>query len=84
MANTINPNLVADVTRDILVRPLTGKIYNAINPAPYDNIYEWIRYKVEDVAANAPAQENADSYEYLYENTFVALKDQVVEAMSGW
>lgn len=84
MANSLNQQTVSDVTRDILVRPLTGKFYPSVIPSQYDNIYEWVRYKVEQAGENAPTQEDADSSEYLYNNGLALMKDEVNAAMANW
>lgn len=84
MANVLNQATVADVTRDILVRPLTGKFYPSITPDTYDNIYEWVRYKVEQAGEEAPTQEDADSSQYLYANGLLLMKQQVTDAMFNW
>lgn len=84
MANTLNPETVSDVTRNILVRPLTGQFYPSIVPDTYDNIYEWVRFKVEEAGGAAPTQEDADSAEYLYANGLLLMKAQVTDAMFNW
>lgn len=84
MANTLNQQTVADVTRDILVRPLTGQFYPAVIPAEYNNIYEWVRFKVEEAGGAAPTQEDADSSEYLYTNGLLLMKEEVIDVMVNW
>jgi hypothetical protein len=84
MANTLDPQKVQDATINLLVRSLTGKIFPAILPNQYDNVYEWVRYKVEEAGSVAPSQQDADNVQYLYDEGLNLMKAQVNDAMSNW
>jgi hypothetical protein len=84
MANSLNQQTVADVTKDILVSPLTGKFYPCTIPGQYGNVYEWVQYKVEQAGENAPTQQDADDAGYLRTNALALMKDEITTIMTTW
>lgn len=83
MANTLNQDTVRDVSISILVRDLTGRMYPLIaDTTQYDNIYEWVRFKIEEAGINAPTQQEADSDTYLYDNALILIKAEIAAAMN--
>lgn len=85
MPNTLDPEIIRDVTINILVRDLTGRMYPSVaETTQHNNIYDWVRYAVEVVGEAAPTQQDADNQTYLYDNTIIALKAEISDAMNAW
>lgn len=85
MANTLNQDTVRDVSISILVRDLIGRMYPLIaDTTQYDNIYEWVRYKVEAAGINAPTQQEADDTTYLYDNAILLIKAEIAATMNNF
>lgn len=85
MPNILNPEIIRDVTMNILIRDLTGKMYPSIaETTQRNNIYEWVRFKVEEAGEQAPSQEDADNQTYLYGNALILMKEEITAAMYDW
>lgn len=85
MPNILNPEIIRDVTMNILIRDLTGRMYPSIaETTQHNNIYEWVRFKVEEAGEQAPSQEDADNETYLYGNALILMKEEITAGMFDW